>query len=140
MAIAAAGVTAALAAEGIAFPKDFASFRFIGAFTVTDEKSPLAGIHLFYRNEAAKKTFAEEARNGPYPNGAAFVGKLHKLERLDSVIKVDGALVEGPLQLFTYMRKDKTARATGGWTFAAFDAERKPIAINPKTDCFDCHQ
>ena len=29
--------------------------------------------------------------------------------------------------------------ATGGWGYASYDGEGRPIPIDPKTDCMTCH-
>lgn len=114
-----------------ALPKDLASYRHVGSLIIPDKNSPLFGIHHFYMNKKGLPSFEKGAA---YPDGTIFVGQVYEV-----VTTPEGAMNEGKKLFQTYMRKDKSAKETGGWIFAAFTPDGKPIQKDVKTDCFACH-
>lgn len=45
----------------------------------------------------------------------------------------------GERRRVVYMKKDKTAKDTGGWHYAAFDPDGKYLQKDVKKECYDCH-
>jgi hypothetical protein len=73
-------------------------------------------------------------KGAAYPDGTIITGAVYEI-----VTTPEGAMNEGKKLFQTYMRKDKSAKETGGWVFAAFTPEGKLIQKDVKTDCFACH-
>jgi hypothetical protein len=95
-----------------------------------DPRNPLAGPHRFYVNEAGLGGLAV---GGPYAEGTVFPSLVYEVER-------DYPLVnEGPGAAFTLMKKDTSAKETGGWRFAKFRPDGSQVAVDQKADCFECH-
>jgi len=114
-----------------ALPKDVDSYKHIGSLIIPDKNSPLFGIHHFVMN---KKGLAAFEKGSALPEGTIIVGSVYEV-----LTTPEGAMNEGKKQFFTYMRKDKSAKDTGGWQFAAFAPDGKPVRKDVKTDCFACH-
>jgi len=118
-------------AGDVALPKDLSGYRHIGSRVIPDKNSPLFGIHHFYMNKTGQAAFQKGAA---YPKGTIIVGVVYEV-----VTMPDGALDEGKKLFHTYMKKDASAKETGGWVFAAFGPDGKPMQKDVKTDCFACH-
>jgi hypothetical protein len=120
--------------KGAMFPKDWMTYKFIGALIITDQKSPLFGIHHFYMNKKGLETFK---KGGAYPDGTIIVDAVY-----EAVMSQGGMINEGKKLFYPVMIKDskgKEAKETGGWIFAAFDPDGKPIQMDVKKGCFECH-
>ncbi|MDD3618228.1 MAG: cytochrome P460 family protein [Desulfobulbaceae bacterium] len=114
-------------------PKDLTGYRHIHSLVINDKESPLFGFHHFYINETGWETFKNQGPF-PYPEGTIFLGAVYKVEQ-------DGELYnEGSGAVYTMMKKDPAAAETGGWLFASFTPDGKPVEQDVKTGCFSCHQ
>jgi hypothetical protein len=118
-------------ADEAALPKDLDSYRHIGSLIIPDKNSPLFGIHHFSMNKKGLPAFEKSAA---YPEGTIIVGAVYEVATTP-----EGAMNEGKKLFHTYMKKDKSAKETGGWIFAAFTPDGKLIQKDVKTDCFACH-
>jgi hypothetical protein len=125
-----ASVITAWAGEA-ALPKDLDSYKHIGSLIIPDKNSPLFGIHHFTMNKKGRTAFEKSTA---YPEGTIIVGSVYEV-----VTTPEGAMNEGKKLFFTYMRKDKSAKETGGWQFAAFAPDGTLVKKDVKTDCFACH-
>jgi hypothetical protein len=114
-----------------ALPKDLGTYKHIGSLIIPDKNSPLFGIHHFTMNKSALEAFE---KGTAYPDGAIIVGSVY-----DVVTTPEGIINEGKKQFYTYMQKNKAAKDTGGWTFAAFAPDGKKVEKDVKKDCFECH-
>jgi cytochrome P460 len=114
-----------------ALPKDLDSYTYTGSLIVPDKNSPLFGFFHYYMNA---KGLAAFKTGGPYPDGTIIVGKVYEV-----MASPVGGMIEGKLLRYSSMRKDQSAKETGGWTFAVFSAGGKPIQKDVKTACFACH-
>lgn len=114
-----------------ALPKDLDSYTYTGSLVIPDKNSPLFGFFHYYINNKGLTAFK---KGGPYPEGTIIVGKVY-----DVVTSLVGGMIEGKILRYSYMRKDMSAKETGGWIFAAFSSERKFIQKDVKTACFACH-
>jgi hypothetical protein len=131
-------VTAALAfagaaetKKGMAFPKDWTSYKHIGSLVVTDKNNGLFGIHHFYINNKGIKAFEKGEK---YPDGTIIFDAVYE-------IKQDGAILnEGKLAFFPVMKKNSKMTETGGWEWAAFSPDGKLLDKDPKKDCLSCHE
>jgi len=133
-AVAAAAMTIAMATSAQSaerLPDDIAKYKYVGSLVVTDKKRPRFGFHHFFLNRKGLRAFRQ---HGPYPPGTIFVNKVYAIEFLR------GQINEGDLQAISIMRKDPAARKTGGWRFAVFAPDGKPIRIDAKKACFECHR
>jgi hypothetical protein len=54
------------------------------------------------------------------------------------IAKEDGVTTAGAKRRTVVQVKDRSATATGGWRFAAFDPSGKPVPID-EASCFACH-
>ena len=114
-----------------ALPKDLDSYTHTGSLVIPDKNSPLFGFFHYYMNNKGLTAFK---KGGPYPEGTIIVGKVY-----DIVTSPAGGMIEGKILRYSYMKKDVSAKETGGWIFAAFSPERKFIQKDVKTTCFACH-
>jgi len=114
-----------------ALPKDLDSFTYTGSLVIPDKNSPLFGFFHYSMN---KKGLAAFKKGGPYPDGTTIVGKVYEV-----VSSPVGGMIEGKRLRYSYMRKDISAKETGGWIFAVFSADGKFIQKDVKTACFACH-
>jgi hypothetical protein len=114
-----------------ALPKDLDSYTYTGSLVIPDKNSPLFGFFHYYMNNKGLTAFK---KGGPYPEGTIIVGKVY-----DIVTSPAGGMIEGKILRYSYMRKNMSAKETGGWIFAAFSPGRKFIQKDVKTACFACH-
>jgi len=121
----------ALASEkGIKLPKDFREWTHTKSMVIPDKGHGLYGFHSIYANEKALKTLKA---GGTYKDEAAFVVSFYE------VVDKDGMVTQGKKLMDVLMEKDRSAEKTGGWVWAAFDADGKAKAIDPVKDCYECH-
>ncbi len=136
-AVAAAILAAAVPAhaegpEAVGLPRDFRSWTHVRSMVVTDADEGMYGFHNVYANAAALRVLRSGKVPVVYPDGATFVVSIFE-PRTEK-----GAVVAGAKQRDVVQVKDSRAKATGGWRFASFDANGKPIRIDPGT-CAGCH-
>jgi hypothetical protein len=115
-----------------ALPKDLDSYTYTGSLVIPDKNSPLFGFFHYYMNKKGLEAFK---KGGPYPDGTIIVGKVYEV-----VTSPAGGMIEGKMLRYSYMKKDMSAKETGGWIFAAFSADGKPVQKDVKTACFACHR
>jgi len=117
--------------KGMAFPKDWKTYKHIGSLIITDKNHPLFGIHHFSIN---KKGIAAFEKGGTYPDGTIIFDAVYD-------IKQDGAVLnEGKTAFFPVMKKNAKMKETGGWEWAAFGPDGTRLDKDPKKDCFSCHE
>jgi len=114
-----------------ALPKDLDFFTYTGSLVIPDKNSPLFGFFHYSMNEIGLAAFK---KGGPYPDGTIIVGKVYEV-----VTSPVGGMIEGKRLRYSYMKKDLSAKETGGWIFAAFSADGKFVQKDVKTACFACH-
>jgi hypothetical protein len=116
---------------------DMAAYTHINTLVVPDSESPIHGIHHFYMNDVALKTFRQGVNGGEYPEGAIIVGKVFK-----PVTTEEGRIREGDLAGYTYMEKQPMpmTERTGGWRFVKYSPAGEQMGVNPVQDCFSCHE
>ena len=121
--------TAALAS---AFPKaaEFRGWTHVKSMVITDKSPGLNGFHAVYADPAAAKAL----RTGQaYPEGARFAVSFYD-------VVTDGAMIsQGAKRMDTFMRKDASARATGGWAFGATGPDGKALEVDVVKGCYECH-
>jgi len=122
---------AASAAEKISLPKGYESWEKSKPRIDTDKRSIFYGIHYLYVDKKAMKTYKT---GGTYHEGSRFVAVNY------SIKEVDGKKVPGKKNMIVLMRKDKSQKETAGWRFAGFTPDGKPSGLDPKRDCFGCHE
>jgi len=118
-------------AGGEALPKDLDSYTRTGSLVIPDKNSPLFGFYHYSMNKIGLAAFK---KGGPYPDGAIIVGKVYEV-----VTSPVGGMIEGKMLRYSYMKKDRYAKETGGWIFAAFSRDGKLMQKDVKTACFACH-
>jgi hypothetical protein len=118
--------TTALAAE----TDGFRSWTHVKSMVIVDKAQKLYGFHNVYGND---KAVAALKGDGQYAEGAAFAISFY------DVVSQDGALVQGKKLKDVFMRKDEAAAETGGWAFSAATPDGKPIAVDARKGCFECH-
>jgi len=124
--------TLALAGEmGAALPKDFRSWTHTKSMVIPDKSHGLYGFHNIYTNDAALPTLKE---GGTYKEGSAFVVSFY------DVVVEGGTTVTGKKIQDVLMVKDKEATGTGGWIYAAYGPDGKPLQIDPVKACYECHE
>jgi hypothetical protein len=129
--LAAVTATTALAA-GAAFPKasDFRGWAHVKSMVITDKAHGLYGFHNVYADPAALKALKGAAA---YPEGAQFAVSFYE-------VTTDGPMLgQGKKLMDTFMRKDASAKATGGWAFGATGPDGKPLAVDVVKGCYECH-
>ena len=112
-------------------PKDLDSYAYTGSLVIPDKNSPLFGFFHYFMNREGLAAFK---KGGPYPDGTIIVGKVYEV-----VTSPVGGMIEGKMLRYSYMKKDISAKETGGWVFAAFSPDGKLMQKDVKTACFACH-
>ena len=102
----------------------------VRSIAVSDPDHAMYGFHDGYANPAAVRGL--RASPVRFDDGATFVVSLYEVERRAGVTSA-GAKRRTVLQV-----KDRSAVATGGGRFAAFDPDGAPIAVD-EAACFACH-
>jgi hypothetical protein len=109
---------------------DFRAWTHVKSMVITDKKHGLYGFHNVYADPAALKTLRA---GGAYPEGARFAVAFYE-------VVTDGPMLsQGKKLMDTFMKKDASAKATGGWTFSASGPDGKPLAIDAAKACYECH-
>jgi len=122
---------AASAAGKVSLPKGYEKWEKSKARVETDKKSLFYGIHYIYVDKKAMKTYKS---GGVYPKGSRFVAVNY------SIKEQGGKQVPGKKNMIVLMQKDKREQATGGWHFVGFSPDGNPSGLDPKKDCFGCHE
>jgi hypothetical protein len=129
VAVVAATATAALAAT-LPTPAEFRGWAHVKSMVITDRAHGLYGFHNVYADPAALKALKG---GGAFPEGARFAVSFYE-------VTTDGAMLgQGKKLMDTFMRKDASAKATGGWAFAASGPDGKPLQIDVVKGCYECH-
>jgi len=111
-------------------PKGYRTWAHVKSMVITDKTHGLYGFHNVYADPAALKVLRG---GGAYPEGARFAVSFYE-------VTTDGAMLgQGKKLMDTFMRKDASAKATGGWTFAASGPDGKPLQLDVVKGCFECH-
>ncbi len=113
------------------FPKDWRGFIHAKSMVIPDKSHDLYGFHHIYINKKGLETLK---KGGKYPEGTIFIGAFY-----DVVTEKDGSIHQGKKLFYVYMKKDKSAVDTGGWEYAAFDADGKYMKKDVKKECYGCH-
>ena len=117
--------------KGMAFPKDWETYKHIGSLVIPDKTHALHGIHHFYMNKKGLDAFM---KNQKYPDGTIIVDAVYE-------IKEDGGILnEGKRAFFPVMKKNSKMKDTGGWEWYAFGIDGKMLDKDPIKDCFSCHE
>lgn len=117
--------------KGTAFPQGWRHFIHVKSMVIPDKSHGLYGFHHIYVNGRGLATLK---KGGVYPEGSTFVGVFY-----DVVTEKDGSIHQGRKLFSVLMRKDRMAKDTGGWRYAAYDPEGKLLEKDVKRECFDCH-
>lgn len=113
------------------FPKDYRGWQHVKSMVIPDKKHGLYGFHHVY---VEPKALAALKAGKGYPEGAQLAVPFYE-------VKEEGGMVQqGPLKMVAWMRRDKAAKDTGGWQWAAFDPDGKPLSLDVKAGCFSCHE
>ncbi|HET9554184.1 MAG TPA: cytochrome P460 family protein [Anaeromyxobacteraceae bacterium] len=134
LALAAAVLAAATAAVALSAalpaPAEFRGWAHVKSMVITDKSHGLYGFHDVYADPAALQALKS---GGAYPEGARFAVSFYD-------VTTEGPMLsQGKKRMDTFMRKDKAATATGGWTFAASGPDGKPLALDVVKGCYECH-
>lgn len=127
-----AGAAAAPAGAQPALPKDFRSWKHVRSIAVSDPGHAMYGFHDGYANEAAVRGLRSGRNPLRFEDGATFVVSIYEIET------EGGVTTAGPKRRDVLQVKDRRAAATGGWRFAAFDPDGKPVEVD-EARCFSCH-
>jgi hypothetical protein len=117
--------------RGLSLPKGWRSFTHVKSMVIPDKNHGLYGFHHIYVNKKGLETLK---RGGIYPERTIFLGVFY-----DVVTEKDGSINQGKKLFYVYMKKDLREKETGGWKYAAFDAEGKYLQKDVKKECYDCH-
>ena len=108
----------------------FRGWAHVKSMVITDKAHGLYGFHNVYADPAALKALKGGTS---YPEGARFAVSFYE-------VTTDGAMLgQGKKLMDTFMVRERTAKATGGWSFSASGPDGKPLAIDPAKACYDCH-
>lgn len=115
----------------ISLPKGWRNFVHVKSMVIFDKTHGLYGFHHIYVNQKGLDILK---KGGMYPEGTIFIGVFY-----DVVTEKDGSINQGKKLFYVFMRKEKTALDTGGWRYAAFDADGKYLQKDVKKECYECH-
>jgi hypothetical protein len=125
---------------GIKIPPGYRDWKLV---SVAHEEGNLNDIRAILGNDIAVKAYREGKL--PFPDGAIIARISWKYVPSEENNKVFGrvqSFVAGPPPdwYLQFMVKDsKKYAATGGWGFAQFDKDGKPVADAALKPCFPCH-
>lgn len=108
----------------ISLPKGWRSFTHVKSMVIPDKSHGLYGFHHIY---VSPKGLDALKKGKIYPAGTMFVGIFY-----DVVTEKDGSINQGKKLFYVCMKKDKMAKETGGWKYAAFDADGKYLQKDVK--------
>ena len=104
----------------LVFPKNPRRWAFVASRLSTDPRDPFAG------------RLREEGRTAS--RGVKLAQFIH-VPRQD-----EAGISPGDLRRVNLLVQDPDRyAATGGWGYASYDGEGRPIPIDPETDCMTCH-
>ncbi len=112
-------------------PSDWRSYIHVKSMVIPDKSHSLYGFHHIYVNKKGLDTLK---KGGMYPEGTIFIGAFY-----DVVKEKDESVHQGKKLFYVYMKKDATAKDTGGWRYAAFDPAGKYMEQDVKKECYNCH-
>jgi hypothetical protein len=124
--------------------KIFPGYRDWRLISVAHEEGNLNDIRAILGNDVAIKAYREDKL--PFPDGtviARIAWKDVPSEENDKVFGRAQSFVAGPAPewYLQFMVKDsKKYAATGGWGFAQFDKDGKPVDDSALKPCSPCHQ
>jgi hypothetical protein len=131
---AAAGLIAvsaiAAAKDGLEYPKDWRTWTHSRSGVIQDKQHPLYGFHHVYASPKAMPAYKE---GKTVPEGSQFAVPFYE------ITEQSGVIGQGAFKMLAVMKKDKAAKDTGGWRYGAFDPAGKPIELDVKTGCYNCH-
>src|SRR5579862_1686535 len=125
---------------GIKIPHGYRDWKLI---SVAHEEGNLHSFAAILGNDVAIKAYRDGTL--PFPDGAIIARIAWRYVPSEENNKVFGraqSFVTGdaPPWYLQFMVKDlKKYAATGGWGFAQFDKDRKPVGEAMLTPCFPCH-
>lgn len=127
---AAALLTASAVAAALPAGTKFRTWEHVKSMVITDKSHGLYGFHNVYADPAA----LEALKGGKaFPAGAQFAVSFYE-------VTTDGAMLsQGNKIMDAFMKKDASAKATGGWVFAASGPDGKPLALDVAKACYECH-
>ncbi len=130
-AVAAVSLVAAQVVAGeSSLPKGYRSWSHVKSMVITDKGHALYGLHNVYANPQA----LEAMRSGkPYAKGSEFVVSFYE------VVAEGPMLSPGKKLMDATMKKDASAKDTGGWAFGAFGPDGKPLQMDVVKGCYECH-
>jgi hypothetical protein len=124
--------------------KLFPGYRNWRLVSVAHEEGNLNDIRAILGNDVAIKAYRENQL--PFPDGTIVARLAWKYVPSEENNKVFGraqSFVPGPAPVWylQFMVKDsKKYAATGGWGFAQFDKDGKPVDDYALKSCFPCHE
>ena len=126
---------------GVKIPPGYRDWRLI---SVAHEAGNLNDLRAILGNDVAIKTYREGTL--PFPDGtiiARLAWSYVPSEENNKVFGRDQSFVPGPAPdwYLQFMVKDsKKYAATGGWGFAQFNKDGKPVDEAMLKPCFPCHE
>jgi hypothetical protein len=146
--VVAVGASGAGGGDGEAVPifgiKIYPGYRDWRLVSVAHEEGKLNDIRAILGNDQAIDAY--RAKQLPFPDGAVIARIAWKYVSSEENNKAFGraqSFVAGgaPDWYLQFMVKDsKKFAATGGWGYAQFDKDGKPVDAAPLKTCFPCHQ
>ena len=136
-----ASAQAAAPVSAIKIPDGYRDWGFI---SVAHEAGELNDIRTILGNEPAIKAYREGTL--PFPEGTIIARVAWRYVPSEDNNKIFGrkqSFVPGeqPPWYLQFMVKDtKKYAATGGWGYAQFDKDNKPVSESDLKKCFPCHQ
>ena len=128
--VAAALLTASVVAAAAPGASEFRSWGHVKSMVITNKSHGLYGFHNVYADPAA---LAALRAGKAFPEGAQFAVSFYE-------VTTEGAMLsQGKKIMDTFMKKDASAKATGGWAFAATGPDGKPLAVDVAKGCYECH-
>jgi hypothetical protein len=116
----------------LTFPKNRTRWSFVGSRLTTSAGDPFPGYRVVLMNPFAARA-REEDKN--VARGAKLAQLVHEPQHDEDGVR------PGSLRRLNLMVKDPERYAeTGGWGYASFDGDGRPIPVNARADCLPCHK
>lgn len=115
----------------MSLPKNPRRWAYVSTRVVTDPHDPFAGYRIVVANPFSARMLEERK---PVSRGMKLAQYIYE-------VKADAAGIQpGVLRRVNLLVQDpERYQETGGWGYASFDGDGRPIPIAPKADCIVCH-
>ena len=116
----------------LSYPKNPERWVYVTSRVSTAPQDLFPGYRIVLVNPFGARAIEE---NRETSRGTKLVQLVHEIDSSGDVMR-PGKVA----RLNLIVQDPERYRGTGGWGYASYDGDGKPIAINPGRDCMSCHR